>query len=75
MQQPEPEIEPVFGQPHHVRMLLAVRKRYGWSQAQLARQLQVSERTIRRWESDRDPPVFLMGTLRELLSDADVNSG
>lgn len=55
-------------QPQHVRMLRAIRQQRGWSQAQLGKQLQVSQRTIMRWESgEHDPPLYLMAALRELM--------
>lgn len=54
--------------PHVVRMLLAVRAHRGWSQKEMARQLQVSRRTIIRWENQQtEPPVYLLAGLRELL--------
>lgn len=51
-----------------VRMLRAVRLKYGYTQAQLARQLNVSRRTVLRWEHGYEPPTYLCAALRELLA-------
>lgn len=49
--------------------MLAIRQGNGWSQQALAQQLDVSERTIRRWEKqEQEPPSFLMPALRELAA-------
>lgn len=55
--------------PLHVRLMLGVRRRYEWTQAQLGSVLMVSERTVRRWENQegQEPSVFVVSALRELL--------
>ncbi len=42
--------------PHHVRLLLAVRTQREWTQRQLAGELGVSTSTIRGWENGRSDP-------------------
>ena len=61
--------EPEGGQTHVVRMLKAVRVSREWSQADLARQLNVSRWTINRWENGNEPPTYLQAALREMLAD------
>lgn len=57
--------------PVHSRLVKAVRQARQWSQADLARELKVSPRTVKRWESgrdrDRDPAPSRMAELRDLL--------
>lgn len=63
----------VIDKPHHVRLMLAIRQQHGWTQQDLAQQLQVSKRTVIRWENDQqDPPIYLLAALRELVA---VGSG
>jgi len=58
--------------PAHARLLLAVRLEHGWSQRQLADVLQVSKRSITRWENDRtDPHPGRLAFIRQLLSNID----
>lgn len=59
--------EQIASQSLVVQMLRAVRVKHHWSQAEMARQLNVSRRTIQHWECGREPPTYLMAALRELL--------
>lgn len=62
--------------PAHARLLLAVRLEHGWSQAELADVLQVSKRSIVRWENDRsDPHPGRMAFIRQLLANVSESSG
>lgn len=60
--------------PYHVRLMLAVRKQRGWSQAQLAQQLELSRRTIIRYETgQQEPRSSLLPALRSLLHGANLS--
>lgn len=50
------------------RRIAAARKARGWSQAELARQMGVTEATVSRWESgDRSPNWFTARKLARTL--------
>lgn len=58
--------------PEHSRILIAIRRRRGWSQRQLAQVLSVSRRTIIRWEHEQtDPHPGRMAFIRQLLVNID----
>ena len=61
------EAEPL---PYAARLLLAIRRQRGWSQQRLAADLNVSPRTIRRWERGRtSPPSRDLALFRLMLAD------
>lgn len=54
--------------------LAALRHRLGWSTNELAKQLDVNPRTVRAWNSGRDPvPVGVMLELDELLIEHELD--
>ena len=56
--------------PPYARLLVAVRKQRGWSQAELARELCVHRNTVRRWMSGRvEPHPGWQARIRLLLPD------
>ncbi len=56
--------------PYYVRMLLAVRLDRRWTQRQLADELQVSRRTVIRWEAGLTEPDWQsMARLRVLFEE------
>ncbi len=59
-----------FGElPPHALLLLAIRRQRQWTQAELARELCVSERTVRRWEAGHsEPPGVVVSLARSLLA-------
>ncbi len=53
--------------------LKTLRKRSGWSQEDLAREVGVSLSTVQRWESKRAKPIRLARReLEKLFRDADI---
>jgi len=54
--------------------LKTLRKRSGWSQEDLAREIGVSLSTVQRWESKRAKPIRLARReLERLFRDADID--
>ncbi len=57
------------GAPNHIRLLLAIRKKRGWTQQQLACELFVHKSTIANWERGiTDPHPSWVQRLEVLLN-------
>lgn len=55
----------------HVQLLLGIRKIRHWTQEDLARELSVSARTVRRWENgEAEPNARDMQLFRDMLAQA-----
>lgn len=60
----------VSREPKHVRLLLAIRDKYGWTQQQLASHLFLHKSTIANWERGiTDPHPSWVQRLEALLNE------
>ena len=49
-------------------MIVELRKRNGYSQSSLAKELGVSQQTVSHWENrDRDPPITMLIKMTEIF--------